>query len=140
MQITFDTHNPDDVKQIKALAEALTPHPTIVNDAPPRPAPAKKAQTSLPSPRQPVAEPVPDVALAFNEEPETEDSAEATQADAVKLATDLVAAGHATVVKFALRQLGVERVSKLADEDIAKFVTALTADFDETKAAAEQEG
>jgi hypothetical protein len=137
MQINFDTKNPDEVRLMLALAEALGGTVTG-NNAPPAPAPTKKAVAKTPDnePVKSAEAPLPESSAPAPDEV----APEPTQADAVKLATDLVAAGHATVVKFALRQLGVERVSKLADDDVPKFVAALTTDFDETKDASEQEG
>lgn len=50
-----------------------------------------------------------------------------TLADAVAVATTLVANGEAGKVKAALTEIGVKRVNELADDNIVAFLAALEA-------------
>lgn len=86
-------------------------------------APAKKA-----TPAKPAPEPEPETVEADEEDllGGTEPEADApTMADAVAAATKLVSSQKGSVVKAALTDLGVKRVSELKDDQIAAFLAAL---------------
>lgn len=112
MQITIDTDNLSerDFAMLRALVggpsvtASSTPMVTVSQDETPTKRPGR--------PRKAVAA-VPD--------PETGP----TVADAVKVATDLVANGKTAEVRAALTAAGVNRVSELSEDDVAPFLAAL---------------
>jgi hypothetical protein len=82
----------------------------------PAPAAAKKAVAPAPAVTK-VAEP----------EPEPDLIGSATVADAVALATKMIADGESVKVKAALKDVGAERVSTLELDQVPGFMSALDA-------------
>ena len=117
MQITFDTDN------LSGLDLAVLDILRGGDGAPPVPATVKPAPKAEAPVSQPVAAPVAE-AEAPVEEP-AEDVSDVTRDDAVAAATKLVSSGKAQVVRDALSNLGVKKVSELPDESLAAFVNAL---------------
>lgn len=112
----------------------------------PAPEPAKKRKVTKKTKSEPAPEPEPEEAPAEAEEApepepeeapaepeepeaeETEDGSDAGEdpmAAAVAKATKLVSEGKSSVVKTALADLGVRRVSELDDDNVGDFLKAL---------------
>jgi hypothetical protein len=138
MQITFDTNNAEDIKQVKAFLSLSDDAVAAPVADEPAEAPAKKAapaaKKAAPAAKKAAAKPEPtpepEEAEEADEAPEDEDEDllggdEPTMADAVELATKLVSGGEAPRVKAALADVGAKRVSELKGDDIATFVNAL---------------
>lgn len=119
MQITFDTSNDNDRAMLASLLELqlstsavpkkdLLPH--LVTE-PAAPAP-KKAEPKK-------------AAVVIVEKEAGDDPADATMADAVAAATQVVSSGGAAKVKAALVVVGAKRVSEMKTEDIPAFLASL---------------
>jgi hypothetical protein len=103
------------INGIGTVAEVAAPPAT---KAPAKKAAAKKAAAPAPDPV------VEDVEEA-DEDLIGEDETEYTMADAVARATELVQASKADVVKAALADIGVAKVSHLKEPQIAEFMSAV---------------
>ena len=113
MQISFDTSDLSDLdrKVLAVLAQ-------VSEEAPPKKtAEAAKKVTKKTAAKKPDPEPEP--------EPEPEPDAAPTMADAVSVATRLVAAGEAAKVKAALSTVGAKRVSEMDADSVPQFLAEL---------------
>lgn len=115
MQITIDTTEDLSDKDLEILALLTGSSNGVV---PEKPVAAAKPAAKKAAPAKPEPEPETEEDLVGGEAP--------TMADAVALATKLVAAGEAAKVKEALADAGAKRVSELPEEALAGFVAALS--------------
>lgn len=111
MILSIDTEKPSDIELLQSFV-------AVLNGGAPAAAAAPAAARKAAAPKAAAApEPTP--------EPEAPADADPMEA-AVKLATDLVAAGKAADVKKVLTDFGVKRVSQLEAGDINDFIAALS--------------
>lgn len=146
MKIEINTDNLTDLdRQILAtlsgqiVSEKPTPASapataTAPVEKPVKAAPVKKAAAPAPAPEPEPEVPTSEAATDGGDEdllapadPASPPAAALTMQDAVAAATPLISGGKQAEVKAVLEGLGVKRVSALAEDQIAEFITAINA-------------